>query len=172
MRRLITLTITMLASSSFMATTVRAQTSGAHFQSDPIYSLDTTTGSYCVNFDEAGLGNTVTYSLTAGTATFTFQCFTKSGNKPQGEPNSISFSNLAITSTVFPRHGRFMGKICLSPTCQGAGCQGGGLVLKLIAVSYADVTFCDATNNICFPPNTPVPPALHAENLNITVSCP
>jgi hypothetical protein len=115
MRRITIFTITMLALSSFMATTVRAQTSGAHFQSGPTASLDAT-GDYCVTFDEAGLGNTVTYTLTAGEGTtFTFQCFTKSDNKPHGAPNSVSGSNESVTTTVHPKHGRFMGTICLQP---------------------------------------------------------
>jgi hypothetical protein len=133
-----------------MATTVRAQTSGAHFQSGPTANLDDT-GDYCVTFDEAGLGKTVTYTITAGEGTtFTFRCFTKSGNKPQEAPNSVSGSNDLFETTVHPKSGRFMGTLCLQPQQDGASCQGGGLVLKLIAVDYKGVVFCDSTNNLCF----------------------
>jgi hypothetical protein len=109
------------------------------------------TGDYCVTFDEAGLGKTVTYTITAGEGTtFTFRCFTKSGNKPQEAPNSVSGSNDLFETTVHPKSGRFMGTLCLQPQQDGASCQGGGLVLKLIAVDYKGVVFCDSTNNLCF----------------------
>ncbi len=50
--------------------------------------LDAKTGDYTASWKEAGLGNSpVTYDLSA-TASFTWQCFTKSGNQPQGSPNS------------------------------------------------------------------------------------
>ena len=82
MRRLIMLTISVLALSSVMANTLQA---GANFITGPMASLSTTTGDYTVSFKEAGLGNTpVTYTLTAATETFTFECFNKGGNKPQG----------------------------------------------------------------------------------------
>jgi hypothetical protein len=121
----------------------------AHFVSGPTASLSTTTGDYTVSFKEAGLGNgPVTYSLTASTETFTFQCFTKSGNKPQGEPNSVSFSGVSTQTTLTPRNGQITGSISLIPELDGASCQGGGLVLFLIAVDYQGVTFADVTNNI------------------------
>ena len=136
------------ALSSFMATTVRAQS--PHFIKGPTASLDTSTGDYCVSFKEAGLGNTpITYTLTAGTEIFTFQCFTKSGNKPQGEPNSVSFSDVSTSTTLTPRNGQITGSLCLIPEQDGASCQGAGLVLKLLAVAYETVQFCDATNGIC-----------------------
>jgi hypothetical protein len=46
-------------------------------------------------------------------------------------------------------NGQITGYYLLFPQQDGAGCQGGGLVLNLIATSYMDVTFCDSTNNIC-----------------------
>lgn len=90
-QRFTILTITAVAVLSLIATTLRA---GPNFVKGPTYSL-TSTGDYTVTFKEAGLGNTpVTYSLTATTEKFTFQCFTKSGNTPEGAPNTVSFSNV------------------------------------------------------------------------------
>jgi hypothetical protein len=121
----------------------------AHFIVGPTASLSTTTGDYTVSFKEAGLGNSpVTYELTATTETFTFQCFTKSGNKPQGAPNSVSFSGVSTQTTLTPRNGQITGSISLIPELDGASCQGGGLVLFLIAVDYEGVTFADITNNV------------------------
>jgi len=147
MKHLSILTITMIALSSFMATTVWA---GPHFISGPTASLDTTTGDYVVSFKEAGLGSTaVTYTLTAGTGTlFTFQCFTKSNNMPMGDPNGVSGSGETTFVSITPHNGQINGSISLAPEQDGAGCQGGGLVLKLIAVDWDSVTFTDsATGN-------------------------
>jgi hypothetical protein len=107
-------------------------------------------GNYVASFKEAGLGNTpITYSLTATTENFTFQCFTKSGNEPQGAPNNVSFSNDASFVTLSPRNGQITGNVSLTPQQDGADCQGGGLRLFLTAVEYTGVTLCDTTDNVC-----------------------
>jgi hypothetical protein len=147
MKKLSILTCTMIAF-GFMATTVRAQS--PHFIKGPTSNYDSSTGDLCVSFKEAGLGSSpVTYTITANTADFTFQCFTKKGNMPQGDPNGVSISNEMNSTTITPRNGQITGSICLTPEKDGAGCQGGGLVLKLTAANYTDVTFCDSTNGIC-----------------------
>jgi hypothetical protein len=135
-------TLALLAVSSF------AQ--NAHFVKGPTATIDSKTGDYTVSFKEAGLGNTpVTFSLTAVNASFTFQCFNKGGNNPQGAPNGVSFSNDTTFITLTPRNGQITGSISLMPDKDGADCQGNGLLLFLIAASYQGVTFCDVTNNLC-----------------------
>jgi hypothetical protein len=147
MKQLSILTLTMIALSSFMATTVRA--GSPHFIGGPTATL-TSDGDYCVSFKEAGLGNTpITYTLTAGTEQFTFQCFTRKGNTPQGDPNGVSFSDVSTSTIINPRNGQITGSLCLIPDQDGASCQGHGLVLRLTAAAYADVQFCDTTNNVC-----------------------
>lgn len=121
-----------------------------HFIRGPTPAFDTSTGDLCVTFKEAGLGNTpITYTLTVDSATFTFQCFTRHGNEPQGDPNNVSFSDLFASTTITPHNGQITGSLCLEPQQGDAGCQGGGLILKLTAALYSAGTFCDATNNIC-----------------------
>lgn len=134
-----------------------------HFIKGPTSSLSA--GDYTVSFKEAGLGNSpVTYTLTAITENFTFQCYTKSGNTPQGSPNSISFSHESISTTLTPRNGQISGSLSLVPEQGTASCQGGGLDLRLIAVDYEGVTFTDTTNNIpCAMPD------MHASGLNIDI---
>jgi hypothetical protein len=142
------LTLTMIALSSFMATAMRADS--PHFIRGPTANYDSSTGDLCVSFKEAGLGNTpITYTLTAGTETFTFQCFTRHDNEPQGDPNNVSFSDESTSTTLTPHNGQITGSLCLMPQQDGADCQGHGLVIKLLAASYEDVTFCDSTDNIC-----------------------
>lgn len=148
MKHLNILTLTVIAFSSSMISMVCAD--NPHFIGTPTASFDSTTGDYCVSFKEAGLGNTpVTYTLTAGTEQFTYQCFTRHGNEPQGDPNHISFSNVSTQTTLQPHNGQIHGTLCLLPEQDGAGCQGRGLVLRLIAALYQNVTFCDSTNDVC-----------------------
>jgi hypothetical protein len=137
------LIITVIALSGFMATTVRAQ--NAHYIKGPTASLDISTGDYSVSFKEAGLGSSpITYTLTAGAGTiFTYQCFTKSGNTPQGSPNGVSGSGETTVTTITPHNGQVSATISLLPEQDGASCNGGGLVLKLIAVDYDSVTLSD-----------------------------
>jgi hypothetical protein len=140
--------LSILALASFVTSNVEADS--PHFIKGPTASLDATTGDYCVSFKEAGLGNTpITYTITAGSEVFTFQCFTKSSNTPQGAPNNISLSNQSAQTTLTPRNGQITGSLCLLPEKDGASCQGNGLVLKLTAVDYKNVMFCDSTNNVC-----------------------
>src|SRR5207247_1303280 len=80
-----------------------------------------------------------------GSANFTFQCFTKSGNQPQGAPNGVSFSGLSTETTITPHNGQITATVCLQPEQDGASCQGQGLKLCLIAVDYESVTFTDST---------------------------
>ena len=150
MKRLSILTLTMIALAGFMATTVRADS--PHFIKVSS-SFDTKTGEFCVTFKEAGLGNTpVTYVLSAPGSTFVYQCFTKSNNTPQGSPNSVSGSGDATSTTITPHNGTVSATICLIPQQDGASCQGGGLVLRLIGTDYDNVTFTDGLgNNITIP---------------------
>jgi hypothetical protein len=160
MKQLSILTLTMLALTGFMATTVQA--GSAHFLKASA-SVDPKTGEYCVTFKEAGLGNTaITYVLQAGTEQFTFQCFTKSNNTPQGDPNGQTFSDASTSTTILPHNGQVTGTLCLDPQQGTADCQGGGLVLKLTAVDYENVTLTDTTNGAQISL-----PTLSADNLAI-----
>src|SRR5215475_11987425 len=142
------LAVTVLALLGLLLIGVRAQS--PHFVKGPSASIDSSTGDYTVSFKEAGLGNTpITFSLTAQTSSFTFQCFTKSGNNPQGAPNSVSFSGDSTFVTLTPRNGQITGSVSLTPQQDGASCQGNGLLLFLIAASYTGVQFCDVTDNLC-----------------------
>jgi hypothetical protein len=147
MKKISILICSMVALSSFLATNARADS--PHYIKGPNASFNTSTGDLCVSFKQAGLGSTpVTYTINVGSENFTFQCFTKSNNQPQGDPNSQSFSTVSSSTTITPHNGQITATLCVS-ACQGtAGCQGGGLVLKLLAASYTNVSFSDsATGN-------------------------
>jgi len=136
--------------SALVALSTFALAQSPHFVKGPTATIDSTTGDYTVSFKEAGLGNIpITFSLTAATENFTFQCFTKSHNTPNGAPNSVSFSNSSTFVTLQPRNGQITGSISLVPEQDGASCQGGGLLLFLIAAAYQGIQFCDVTDNLC-----------------------
>jgi len=160
-------TIKVLSIALFLVTVASvgvALADSPHFIKGPTASLSAT-GAYTVSFKEAGLGNSpVTYTLTAITENFTFQCYTKSGNTPQGSPNSISFSHEFTSTTLTPRNGQISGGISLAPQQGTASCQGGGLDLRLIAVDYEGLTFADTTNNFQY-----AMPDIHASGLNIDI---
>jgi hypothetical protein len=145
--KLLSVGLALVASIGFL-TTARAQS--PHFVRGPTPSFDGSTGDLNVSFKEAGLGNSpITYTLTVGTELFTFQCFTRHDNTPNGDPNGVSFNDQSVSNTITPHNGQITATLTLEPQQGDAGCQGGGLVLKLIEASYQDITFCDSTNNIC-----------------------
>jgi len=141
----------LIATAMVCLTAAVAKSDSPHFIKGPTAQLDATTGDYCVSWKEAGLGNTpITYTISVASELFTFQCFTKSGNQPQGDPNGQSFSNQSVSTTITPHNGQITASLCLVPQRGTAGCQGGGLVLDLIHVLYSGVQFCDVTNALCF----------------------
>ena len=62
-------------------------------------------------------------------------------------PEELARQN--IDATITPHNGQVSATICLIPDQDGAHCQGHGLVIRLTAAAYADVQFCDTTNNVC-----------------------
>ncbi len=62
-------------------------------------------------------------------------------------PEELARQN--IDATIVPHNGQVSPTICLIPEQDGAHCQGGGLVLRLTAVNYATVTFCDTGTGGC-----------------------
>lgn len=120
----------------------------AHFVKGPTGSISAD-GDYIVSFKEAGLGNTpITYSLTAEEVIYTFQCYNPAGNKPSGEPNGMKASDVASFVTMTPRNGQITGFVTLSPTSEGASCQGTAMKLCLVAAAYYGVWFKDETSPV------------------------
>jgi hypothetical protein len=131
--------------------------------------IDPQTGDYVANFKEAGLGNTpITYDLSA-TTQYTFQCFTKKGNNPQGSPNSGGPSSANTQTTLTPRNGQITGTLTLEVVFPppSVACQGNGLKLCLTAASYTGVTLTDTTNKV----STPLPDAATAAQPGSFIAC-
>lgn len=107
-------------------------------------------GDYVASWKEAGLGNApITYSLSAGSGTqFTYQCYTRSNNSPQGSPNNVFPSSLTTTGTFPPsKNGQITASLTLVPQ-PDSDCQGGGLKLCLVYVNYQNVVLNDVTTPV------------------------
>ena len=106
------------------------------------------------SFKEAGLGanQNISYILSAGSGTqFTYQCYTKSNNTPQGAPNNVFPSNLQTGGTFSSgKNGSITASLTLVPA-PTSDCQGGGLKLCLVFVSYQNVQLEDYTNDVSVP---------------------
>lgn len=125
-----------------------AWASSPHFMS-ATGTLDSL-GEYVASWKEAGLGNgPITYTLTAGSGTqFTYQCYTKSNNSPQGAPNNVFPSNLTATGTFPPsKNGQITASLTLDPQ-PTSDCQGGGLKLCLVYVTYQNVQLTDISTPV------------------------
>jgi hypothetical protein len=151
------MTYTKIAIIAGLSATLLAGTAMAaanfHYANGALVTSGSEAGNYTASFKETGLGNTpITYDLEA-TVAYTFQCFTKSGNKPQGSPNSGGPSNQNTQTTITPHNGQITGSLTLDvnfpPTT--ASCNGGGLKLCLTAVSYTGVSLMDTNNKVTAP---------------------
>jgi hypothetical protein len=142
---------TLLAAVAVTAIAGVAYATSPHFVS-ATGSVSNTTGDLTVSFKEAGLGNNqlIDYLLHANSESFTWQCFTKSGNKPQGSPQGpFPFTNAEVTGSFSSgKNGNVTGSLTLEAQLGNASCQGGGLKLCLIDAEYDGVQLTDTTNGI------------------------
>ena len=121
-----------------------------HYANGALVTSGPEAGDYTASFKETGLANTpITYDLEA-TVSYTFQCFTKSGNNPQGSPNSGGPSIENTQTTITPHNGQITGSLSIDvvfpPT--NVACKGGGLKLCLTAADYSNVSLMDTNNHI------------------------
>jgi hypothetical protein len=138
MKKLSILTLTVIALSSFMASTVCAQ--NPHF-----ISADATgpnaAGNLRVDFKIAGLGSNVTITVTASaTATVIYAC----QNRGQKCPNAANKEQVtadvsASGSFTSGKNGQITNSLTISPPPATLECPG-GQTLVLVHVSYTDVT--------------------------------
>jgi hypothetical protein len=144
-------TRTLLAAVAITAIAGVAYADSPHFVKGPTGGIDATNGDYTATWKEAGLGNNqlITYDLSAENAIFTWRCFNKGSNQPQGDPNTGGTANLT-TSGTFPsgKNGQITGSLSLVPQQGTASCQGNGLKLCLLHAEYDNVTFFEETNNL------------------------
>ena len=147
MRRIAFVLISAVATVVMTATAALADS--PHFIS-ATNSIDTSTGALVTSFKDAGLGtgtSSIAITLSA-TASATYQCYNKAGNKPEGVPKSFGPSHLATPPTPFPvSHGQTTGSLTLGPLGPGTFSCPSGQILFLDSVTYSNTIVSDATGN-------------------------
>ena len=129
--------------------TFAALAASPHFVRGPFASLNSSTGEVTVTWKEAGLGDTVlvTYEASA-LASARYQCVNRGGKCPAASNKQDVLSNVS-TSGTFPsgKNGSITGSLTFGPPEGTLDCPG-GQVLKMVSVSYANITLADTTNNV------------------------
>ena len=161
MRRIAFVLISAVAAVVMTATAALADS--PHFIS-ATNSIDTTTGALVTSFKDAGLGtgtSSIAITLSA-TASATYQCYNKAGNKPQGVPKSFGPTAIATPPTPFPvRHGQTTASLSLGPLGPGTFSCPSGQILFLDAVTYSNTVVADATGNSANSTPDPISATLH-----------
>jgi hypothetical protein len=129
-------------------------------------SIDTKTGALVTSFKDAGLGTgttSINISLSA-TASATYQCYNKAGNKPEGVPKTFGPTGLATPPTPFPvRHGSTTGSLSLGPLGPGSFSCPSGQLLFLDAITYSNTIVTDASGNSADATPDPITATLHIQ---------
>jgi hypothetical protein len=151
MRRLITLTITMLALTSFMATSVLAQS--PHFLRCDASGVNDD-GSLSVSFKVAGLGSNQSLTITASaTANAVYGCLNH-GQQCPNAANKISVSGNVSASGTFTsgKNGQITGSLTVDPPPPPStfSCPN-GQDLVLVSVSYTNVSVSAPGAGTCIP---------------------
>ncbi len=127
-------------------------------------SIDTSTGALVTSFKDAGLGTgTTSIAITlSATASATYQCYNKAGNKPEGVPKSFGPTALATPPTPFPvSHGQTTASLSLGPLGPGTFSCPSGQILFLDGVTYSNTIVADATGNSADATPDPISATLH-----------
>src|SRR5215831_16040840 len=137
MRRLITLTITMLALTSFMAINALAQ--NPHFISCGASGPLKSDGSLDVSFKISGLGANQSIDITvSASASGLFGCLNKGGQCPNAEnkfePTPVSASGLFTSG----KNGQITGSLTLEPPSPTLTCPGNQTTV-LVNIAYTNV---------------------------------
>jgi hypothetical protein len=161
MRRIAFILISAAAAVVMTATSALADSPHFIFATN---SIDTSTGALVTSFKDAGLGtgtSSIAITLSA-TASATYQCYNKAGNKPQGVPKSFGPTALATPPTPFPvRHGATTASLSLGPLGPGTFSCPSGQILFLDSVTYSNTIVTDATGNSADATPDPISATLH-----------
>lgn len=119
-----------------------------HFVRGPTASIDSD-GNVTVSWKEAGLGDTVSvaYEFSAD-ANAEYQCVNRGGNCPAASNKQEVFGPvLASGSFASGKNGAITASLTAEPPAATLVCPG-RQVLKLVSVSYTDITLADTTNDV------------------------
>jgi hypothetical protein len=151
LRTIKSLTLGLLMVGVVGVTATAALADSPHFIKTPQASLNTTTGELTVSFKAAGLGNVPSADFTlSADATAVYGCFNNGSNHPQATnkegPTAVS------TSGTFPvRNGQTTGSLTLEPLPNSSLSCPGNQEVRLISVSYENVTLSGQGLSYTFP---------------------
>ena len=138
MKRLSILTLTMIALSGFMATTVRAD--NPHFLKCGASGVNSD-GTLNATFTLAGLGKNQSITVTASAdATATYGCLNNGGNCPNAA-NKVEVTGTVTAQGTFMsgKNGSVRGSLTVDPPPSSLTCPG-NQTLVLVSVSYTNVS--------------------------------
>jgi hypothetical protein len=137
MKKLSILTLTMIALSGFMATTVRAQS--PHFLKCGASGVNSD-GSLNASFTIAGLGSNQSIDVTASAhADATYGCLNKGQNCPNAANKVNVQSDVSATGTFQSgKNGSIRASLTIDPPDTTLKCPG-GQKLVLVSISYTNV---------------------------------
>jgi hypothetical protein len=128
---------------------------GVAFAQNPHFIKVTETllsnGDIQVKFKEAGLGDTTTTYDLSGTATITCTCVNHSGSCPKAANKQTLSVGADTEVSIDPKNGTVSATIILeAPECPSGAPPtcGNGQDFVLSAISWSDLSFEDATNNV------------------------
>jgi hypothetical protein len=149
MKKLSILTLTMIAVSGFMATTVRAQ--NPHFLRCSASGLNSD-GSLNVCFKIAGLGSNQTIDVTASAHADAVYACKNNGQQCPNAANKVNVqSDVSATGTFTSgKNGSIRASLTVDPPDTTLTCPG-GQKLVLVSVSYTNVTVSAPGANDCDP---------------------
>jgi hypothetical protein len=137
-----------IAAAALLALSAPAAISAPHFHGGADSSV-ANNGALVVSFDERGLGNEdITYLLEAD-AMATWGCFNRGGKNPSAANKRSASQPVSATETFDPRNGRVVGEISTDPPQPPSdfSCPG-GQTMRLMSISYTNVTLTDTTNGV------------------------
>jgi hypothetical protein len=157
MKQLSILTLTMIALSGFMATTVRAD--NPHFNKCGASGVNSD-GTLNATFTLAGLGKNQTIDVTASAdADATYGCLNNGGSCPNAA-NKVEVTGTVTANGTFTsgKNGSIKGSLTVDPPATTLTCPG-GQTLILVSVTYTNVSVSAPGASDCDPS-----PGTFAEN--------
>jgi hypothetical protein len=105
-----------------------------------------------VSFKEAGLGNERTCITVEADASAVYACINGGGKNPSAANKRTINSRRTATDCFTPHNGSISGSLSLTPPGPGSFSCPPGQSLRLLSVSYSNVSVHDTTHNVSCTP--------------------
>ena len=112
-------------------------------------------GALVVSFKEAGLGNITTTPISVSTDfEVTYGCFNGGGKHPQAANKETFFGDATVSDNFPVRNGQTTGSLTVPVPGPGDFACSPGQRLRLISVTYSNITITGAAGTISTTPST------------------